>query len=180
MPKSRSNKADRELAAIHTILDCVSALDAAARGRVFSYVFSRIDMNQQLNFSKENDPKKNKASTTQTSSSQRSPTVFSDIRSLKEEKAPKSNVEMAVLVAYYLSELAPEDQRQDSIGTSELVKYFKQANYKLPTKPRVVLFHAKNSGYLDNAAHGKYKLNPVGYNLVAHKMAPTVGDEKSN
>src|SRR5437016_348252 len=54
-----------------------------------------------------------------------------DIRSLKEQKNPGSSVEMAVLVAYYIQELAPPSERDTSIGTTELKKYFKQANFRL-------------------------------------------------
>jgi hypothetical protein len=34
----------------------------------------------------------------------------------------------------------------------------------------------KNAGYLDSAGTGQYKLNPVGYNLVVHRMG--AGDEQ--
>jgi len=37
----------------------------------------------------------------------------------------------------------------------------------------MTLVHAKNAGYLDSSGPGSYKLNPVGYNLVAHAMPLT-------
>jgi hypothetical protein len=93
-----------------------------------------------------------------------------DIRSFRAAKSPKSAREMACVVAFYLQELAPEGQRADSVSAPELEKYFKQAQFKLPEKIGQVLPDAKRSGYFDSAAHGKYKLNAVGYNLVAHKL----------
>jgi hypothetical protein len=33
-----------------------------------------------------------------------------------------------------------------------------------------VLPDAKGSGYFDSAARGEYKLNAVGYNLIAHSL----------
>jgi hypothetical protein len=95
---------------------------------------------------------------------------FQDIRSLKELKAPKSAIEMAVLVAYYVSEVAPEGERKKEITKPDLERYFKAAGFKLPSEANFTLVNAKNAGYLDSAGAGQYKLNPVGYNLVAHRL----------
>ncbi len=93
-----------------------------------------------------------------------------DIRSLKEQKNPNSAKQMACLVAYYLQELAPESERKEAISTHDLEKYFKQAGFKLPTKLEQLLIDAKSSGYFESPSRGKYKLNAVGYNLVAHGL----------
>jgi hypothetical protein len=34
----------------------------------------------------------------------------------------------------------------------------------------MTLVNAKNAGYLDRIASGQYRLNPVGHNLVTHKL----------
>jgi hypothetical protein len=52
----------------------------------------------------------------------------------------------------------------------DMIKYFKQAGFTLPKKPQFLLVNAKNAGYFDSAGTGKYRLNPVGYNLVAHNL----------
>src|SRR2546425_774647 len=91
-----------------------------------------------------------------------------DIRFLKEEKNPDSAKQMACVVAYYLQELASENERKDTISTQDIEKYFKQAHFKLPRKIEQVLVDAKRSGYFESAARGEYKLNAVGYNLVVH------------
>lgn len=93
-----------------------------------------------------------------------------DIRSLKEEKKPESSQQMACLVAYYLQELAPPNDRKQEISTEDIEKYFKQANFKLPRNLKQVLLNAKRSGYFESAARGEYRLNAVGYNLVAHGL----------
>lgn len=93
-----------------------------------------------------------------------------DIRKFKEEKNPKSARQMACVVAYYLQELAPLNERKDTISTEDLEKYFKQAKYPLPEKIAQVLVDAKGGGYLDSPVRGQYKLNAVGYNLVAHNL----------
>ena len=98
------------------------------------------------------------------------PEAIHDIRTLKEAKEPKSAIEMAALVAYYVSELAPDGDRKNEITKSDLERYFKSAGFNLPADGGFTLVNAKNAGYLDSAGTGQYKLNPVGYNLVAHRM----------
>lgn len=93
-----------------------------------------------------------------------------DICSLKERKSPSSAREMACIVAYYLQNLAPENERKEAIAKADLDKYFKQAGYPLPKAMDQLLKDAKGAGYFDSAAHGSYKLNPVGYNLVVHGL----------
>ncbi len=93
-----------------------------------------------------------------------------DIRSLKDQKQPSSGIEMTVLVAFYLSELAPEAERKAEIGVEDIKKYFKQAIFPLPKRPEFTLVNAKNAGYFESAGGGKYQLNTVGYNLVAHNL----------
>jgi hypothetical protein len=93
-----------------------------------------------------------------------------DIKALKAQKNPNSARQMACLVAFYLQELAPKEEQKDSIGTTDLEKYFKQAGFKLPTKLEQVLVDAKHAGYFDSAKRGEYRLTRVGYNLVAHTM----------
>lgn len=101
-----------------------------------------------------------------------------DIRRLKEQKNPGSANEMAALVAYYLAEVVPAPERKPAIEISDIEKYFKQANFKLPSQLKMTLVNAKNAGYFDATGGGKYKLNPVGYNLVAHSLPRGGGSER--
>ena len=100
--------------------------------------------------------------------------VITDIRTLnKETKRPGNAIEMACVVAYYLKNCAPENERMNVILTKDIEKYFTQADFPLPKVPGQVLVDAKAAGYLDSAGRGKYKLNPVGHNLVAHTLPRT-------
>jgi hypothetical protein len=99
-----------------------------------------------------------------------------DIRALKEEKRPRTAREMACVIAFYLQELAAEQERKETISTEDLEKYFKQAGFKLPKAIDQTLKDAKAAGYFDSPTRGAYKLNAVGYNLVAHKL-PVAGSE---
>ena len=104
------------------------------------------------------------------------PTPQIDIRSLKDQKKPKSAKEMACIVAYYLQEHAPESERKAAVTMSDMEKYFKQAGYKLPSRIQQLLVDGKASGYFDSGGRGEYKLNAVGYNLVAHTLPRDTGD----
>jgi hypothetical protein len=101
------------------------------------------------------------------------PVTSSDIRTLKEQKNPKSANEMAALVAYYLSEVVPVAERRSTVDIADVTKYFKQALFHLPKNPKMILVSAKNAGYFDAAGDGKYRLNPVGYNLIVHSLPRT-------
>jgi hypothetical protein len=96
--------------------------------------------------------------------------VLTDIRSLKDKKEPKSANEMAAVVAFYLAELAPLSDRRAEVGQKDMIKYFKQAGFKLPKNPRVLLHNAAAAGYFDTLGDGLFRLNPVGYNLVAYAL----------
>lgn len=98
-----------------------------------------------------------------------------DIRALRDEKQPKTDIHMAAVVAYYLAELAPDEDRKDTIAAADISKYFKHAGHPLPKVPRFTLQNARNAGYFDSAGSGAFKLNAVGHNLVAHGL-PKSGD----
>jgi hypothetical protein len=76
---------------------------------------------------------------------------------------------MVAVMAYYLAHHAPEPR--DYITPDDIKKYFPQANFELPTSPpSQTLVNAKNAGYLEQIATGQYRLNPVGHNLVSHRL----------
>ena len=94
-----------------------------------------------------------------------------NLRTLTEQKKPKTVNQMVAVMAHYLSELAPQGERRDYIVAEDIKKYFVQANFPQPTgRHGVTLVNAKNAGYLDALSNGQYRLNPVGHNLVAHKL----------
>ena len=163
--------ADRELAAIQVVLRALSALDSDARERVIDYVFQRLGLQAARERDESRQATERLAGNPTPATHEPRPSgVPRDIRSLREEKQPRSAVEMAVLVAYYLAELAPDGTRKASIGTEDITTFFKQAGYPLPSAPRQTLFNAKAAGYLDSPSQGAYVLNPVGHNLVAHNL----------
>lgn len=101
-----------------------------------------------------------------------------DIRALKEQKIPESANEMAAVVAYYLAEIVSPSDQKKTVDIADIEKYFKQAQYPLPSNVPMTLVNAKNAGYFDAVGGGQYKLNPVGYNLVAHTLPRSQSSEK--
>jgi hypothetical protein len=93
-----------------------------------------------------------------------------DVRTLKADKKPGTAIEMAAIVAFYLKEHAPSEEQQTTVGKDDIEKYFKQASFRLPNRIGQLLPDAKAAGYFDSAERGRYKLNAVGYNLVAHSL----------
>jgi hypothetical protein len=170
-PTVVAGKADRELTAMATILNALEGLDGESIQRVMDYVFNRLSISRP--------PAVVGGGLISMPSAQASgvgivtSTRQMSVKDLKEEKQPESANQMAALVAFYLAEVAPESERQSTVTTQEIEKYFKQARYALPKKLDMTLPNATAAGYFDSVGRGIYKLNPVGYNLVAHGMPRT-------
>lgn len=163
-----------ELKAIETITNILGPLDKTAQQRVLGYAMQHLGL---ADLSPPTSPR-NVGAQVEHSTQSLQPQVV-DIRSLRDQKQPSSDMEMAAIVAYYLSELAPEANRKDTIGTEDIKTYFKQAGHPLPIGPQFTLPNARSAGYFESAGHGKYKLNPVGHNLVAHGLPRTKGESPS-
>jgi hypothetical protein len=164
---------DSELQAIHDVLAALVPLKREGRSRVLDYALKRLGMLPETggatgtNAATVSYPTASPATSTPADRTSRQ----ADIRSLKNEKSPRSANEMAALVAYYLSEAAPEIHRKQTINAEDIKTYFKQALFKLPSSAKMTLVNAKNAGYLESTNEpGQYRLNPVGYNLVAHNL----------
>lgn len=164
-----ANNVDNEIEAIRTVLSALEPLDAAARESVLDYVCKRLNIQRAAPLSLSTTPQINPPSIAATpvhpAASQQV-----HIKDFKEEKQPRTAIEMAALVAYYLENLAPGGDRKDSVGPEDLDTYFKIAEFKLPAQQRFTLVNARNAGYFDLVGGGKYKLNAVGHNLVVHSM----------
>lgn len=166
---------DKELESIKQIFEALDSLEIEEKKRVLDYVFNRLGLKSIIS---ESVSKFNITPVDGNSQFQNKPedvyqpSTVKDIRSLKEEKQPKTAIQMVALVAYYLSETAPLAERKETINSEDITKYFKQAGFELPKgEPIYTLRNARNAGYFDPTSEtGVYKLNPVGYNLVAHNL----------
>lgn len=87
-----------------------------------------------------------------------------DIRSLTEDKKPKSAIEMAAVVGYYLAHLAPESDRKTDVTAADITKYFHDANFPLPGQR----LHGPWQGPLDPTQRGSRRL----YSRTAGRSRP--------
>src|SRR5947209_3015281 len=106
------SRADRELQAMAAILDALKGLEGESIQRVLDYVLGRLSLNR---------PTRPSLSPTVATSLPADPNKArqASIRDLKEEKQPESSNQMAALVAYYLSELAPNGERKDEVSAAD-------------------------------------------------------------
>jgi hypothetical protein len=165
-------KEDQELRAIQQVIAALSDLDSEARARVINYVFQRLGISSPAVLAEAGASGAAPAHGMEAAAAvvQMGRRQI-DIRSFGQEKSPRSVNERVAVVGYYLSELAPADERKAEISAADITKYFKQAGFPLPRAAGMTLVNAKNAGYLDaGAERGTYKLNPVGHNLVAHSL----------
>lgn len=170
--------------AIDQILEALGGLEPAARTTVLNAVTSHLGLakSNSTAFSGANSTPQSQTPAAvpplapSGASSASLPSAV-DIRTFRHQKKPESANQMACVVAFYLQELAPGDQKSETLKTADLEKYFKQAGYPLPQDVSQVLRDSKRAGYFESASRGAYKLNAVGYNLVAHKLPKSSGAE---
>ena len=165
----RMSGKDRELDAIGSIIGVLTPLDEGERTRVLEYVLKRLEM------ATIRTPATNQREIQNSSPTSSTTRVVMDIRSLTAEKQPRSANEMVAVVAYYLSELAANEERSNVVNVDTIRKHFKMAGFPLPRALRNVLPNATAAGYLENVSRGEYRLNPVGYNLVVHGLPRSGG-----
>jgi hypothetical protein len=166
-----STDVDKEIGAIGTLLKALEPLDPKARQSVLDYVIRRLDI--PLPKIQGGPPDTSLMPPGEPPVITRETTGQVHIKDIVRDKKPRSAIEMATLVAYYLSHKAPQNERKQTVNNKDIETYFKIAEFKLPSQPRFTLTNTKGAGYLDAAGDGEYKLNPVGYNLVVHSMPKT-------
>jgi hypothetical protein len=161
---------DPEFVAITAIVGALKPLDDEARQRVLDYALRRLGL-KVVDAHGETLPPAGGITLPPALPDQPGAGTVRDIRTLGQQKQPKTAIEMAALVGYYLAHLAPESDRKVDITAADVTKYFHDANFPLPGSPSMTLVHARNAGYFDaGSSKGSYKLNPVGHNLVAHRL----------
>jgi hypothetical protein len=174
----RSTGRDSEITALETVIQALEPLSDDARGRVLEYTFRRLGM-RELPAESIELPGAVPLVDLEPPAPQHSTAAVVDIRTLREQKNPASANEMAALAAYYLSELAPEADRTQTVTSTDIERLFKQAGFRLPSRIAMALPNAAAAGYFDRAGSGAWKLNPVGHNLVTQTL-PRAGSKPRN
>jgi len=153
--------------AIDKIIEALNSLDEKSRSNAISAACTQLGIASPVAERKLSPPAPMHEIPTPGKAVQEAP---KDIRTLREEKAPESAIEMACVVAFYLLHDAPQSERKDSVTIGDMNKYFIQGNYPLPKHIKDLLIHSKKAGYFEPAERGAYRLNAVGHNLVAHTL----------
>ena len=161
---------DEEVEAIKIVTGALSRLKDDARKRVLMYVLEHLGI--ALKDAQKREPPSSAPAEPPGAGLPPVPLEerIVDIRSLREEKNPTTDMQMAAIVAYYVSRLAPKDERTDCITADDITKYFEQGGHRIPPDANMTLNNAKNAGYLDRVDRGQFRLNPVGHNLVVHGL----------
>jgi len=168
---SGADQLERDLEAVKAVISALAPLDASRRARVMSVVATLLGEPLPGATAAGSSSKSiiDAASEALVHASA-AKTLVADVRTLRDEKQPRSANEMAAVAAYYLAELAPEGDRTQTVTAADMEKYFKQAGHQLPRVIAQLLPHASAAGYFDQSERGRYRLNPVGYNLVTHGL----------
>lgn len=146
---------DQELIAISSIIQLLSPLTEVERSRVLEYVLKRLNMSAVRP-----PPSINVEGTTVHTARVTGESFVQDIRTLTAEKQPRTGNEMVALIAYYVSELAPEGELSKTVNVDVIKRYFKMAKFPLPRVPKNALTNAAAAGFIDNVSRGEYSLNP--------------------
>lgn len=162
-----SESIDKEIGAIRTVLAALEPLLPEIRSNVLEYVMKRLGIRTPASMK---TPHLMDAPAIPVSQPTLLPESAVHIKEFKSQKKPRSANEMAALVAYFLGNLVPQDSRKHSVNSKDIETQFKIAGFPLPGQIKATLANAKNAGYFDLVGEGEYKLNAVGYNLVAHSM----------
>lgn len=163
---------DKEVEAIKAVLNALEPISPSARSSVLEYVVKRLQVSlPAMPGSPMTAPAVMPiASGAPQRQSPDQTAEVTHIKQLKEQKKPRSANEMASLVAYFLAELAPANNRKKTVNAKDIETYFKIAGYPLSEHIQMTLPNAKSAGYFDAAGEGEYRLNAVGHNLVVHSM----------
>src|SRR5664279_783454 len=138
---------DKELEAISSIIALLNPLDVTERSRVLEYVLKRLEMDA-VQAGPTNATGISMSATGRVTAAP----MVTDIRTLTAEKQPRSASEMVALIAYYLSELAPDPDRVPTVNVEIIRRYFKMAGFPMPRSPKSALTNAMAAGYLVNVS----------------------------
>lgn len=165
-----NEKIEKEIDAIKSVLNALDPLEEETRTNVIDYVLRTLKVDLSL-LGIKRGPDAEKLTLKEDSDDTTDKPIH--IKVFKEQKQPKTDLEMAVLVAYYLQYLTQETDKKKIITTDDLDTNFKIADYPIPQGIRNLLPFAKKAGYMDQVEVGQYRLNAVGYNLIKHNLPRT-------
>jgi hypothetical protein len=152
-----------DLEAIRLVIEALDPFDAKERERIIRWASEKLGMAAPSALAPSTAVPPHQPGTSSVAVG-----AAKDIKSFVMQKSPRSDNQMAAVVAYYYHFEAPATERKESIGKEELIDACRKSDRKRPARPDQVLVNTYHAGLFDKAGSaGQYRLNSVGENLVA-------------
>ena len=169
-----TDKASDDLDAVRTIVETLGTFEPEEQQRILRWTIEKIGLRPLFGPTAPAGSAISVSSAAPYVPSSHSPATTSsthgtvDIKTFIDQKQPRSDVQFAATVAYYLRFEAPQGERKDFINGDDLQEACRKANRDRLTKPYQTLMNAHTLGMLDKGSEkATFVINTVGENLVA-------------
>lgn len=160
--------------AVRLVIEALEPFDPKERERIIRWAAEKLGMGTAPPHFSSGEAVLNLAQTA------RVPAAPKDIKSFVLQKNPRSDNQMAAVVAFFHHFEAASGERKESIGKEDLIDACRKSDRKRPKRPEQVLVNTYHAGLLDKAGTaGQYRLNSVGENLVAMVLPEQRGSSAS-
>jgi hypothetical protein len=169
-----TDKALDDLDAVRTIVETLKNFKPEEQQRILRWAVEKVGLPSSPGLTAPGGPVLPPSSTGPSVPSSHTPAATSstsgavDIKSFIDQKQPRSDVQFAATVAYYLRFEAPPAERKESIDKDDLQEACRKAKRDRLKNPYQTLVNAHTLGLLDKGSEkASFVLNTVGENLVA-------------
>lgn len=159
-----SDKKPDDLGAVRTIREALEGFSPDEQERILRWARESLGLGTAATHAGASLPPKGE----QRSAASVSGHILKDVKTFVDEKAPRSDVQLAATIAYYYGFEALEKDRRDEIDATFLRDACRLAGRPgALTHPLKTLNNAHARGLLDRgSARGMFSINSVGENLV--------------
>lgn len=169
-----TDKALDDLDAVRTIVETLKKFKPEEQQRILRWAVEKVGLPSSPGLTPPTGPVLPPSSEGSSVPSSHKPAAISstngavDIKSFIDQKQPRSDVQFAATVAYYLRFEAPPAERKESIDKDDLQEACRKAKRDRLKNPYQTLVNAHTLGLLDKGSEkATFVLNTVGENLVA-------------
>lgn len=168
-----TDKALDDLDAVRTVVETLKNFKPDEQQRILRWAVEKIGLPQIVAPTTSAHSSVSSSSTGAAAPSSHSPSsapsaTAVDIKTFIDEKQPRSDVQFAATVAYYLRFKAPPAERKEFIDKEDLQEACRKAKRDRLKNPYQTLVNAHTLGLLDKGSEkATFAINTVGENLVA-------------
>lgn len=161
-----SEKLD-DLEAVRTLVNALQGFEASDQERIIRWAREKLGLSvYDQTPARERTPGEDKG-VSERLDEQGQPSNYIDLKTFVTQKNPTNDNHFAATVAYYYLFIATDAQKKDSITADDLQEACRLVGRERFHYPGQTLRNTLNSGLLDKADRGAFKINSVGENLVA-------------